>query len=76
MFMAALSTVFLYWAGEAWNRFHELLHQQLPYIIVYLTTGALMAFIVCYRVGPPTHPKTLNIVNWALQVGSIRNEYE
>jgi len=63
-----LSTVIMYWAGETWNRFYDILHQQLPYILVYLTTGALLAFIFCYRVGPPSHPKTLNIIDWILQV--------
>ena len=61
----------LYFAGESWNRIEELLHEKLPYILGYLTAGALIALITCYRVGPPSHPKTLDIVKWFLQVNFL-----
>jgi uncharacterized BrkB/YihY/UPF0761 family membrane protein len=66
--MTVLWSMFAYFAGETWRRFEELLHERLPYIIVYLTVGAVLAFVVCYRFGPPAHPRTLDIFRWTLQV--------
>lgn len=68
--MSVLWTMAFYFAGETWKRFEELLHERLPYIVAYLFTGALLAFLACYRWGPPQHPRTLDIIRWSLQVGN------
>ncbi|CAG7666877.1 unnamed protein product [Allacma fusca] len=69
--ISILWSMCLYFAGESWNRLEELFHEKLPYILVYLTTGAVIAFITCYRLGPPTHPRTLDIIRWFLQLVSL-----
>lgn len=66
--ITVLYSVVLYFAGETWNRFEQLLQERLPYVIIYLSAGAIISLITCYRLGPPTNVKTLNIMQWSLQV--------
>ncbi|ODN04874.1 Nuclear envelope integral membrane protein 1b [Orchesella cincta] len=66
--LSVVYSIFLYFAGETWNRFEQLIQQRLPYVIVYLSLGAVVSIISCYRFGPPSNPKTLNIIQWSLQL--------
>ncbi|CAL8109548.1 unnamed protein product [Orchesella dallaii] len=66
--LSVVYSILLYFAGETWSRFEELIQQRLPYVIVYLSLGALVSIISCYRFGPPSNPKTLNIIQWSLQL--------
>lgn len=59
----------MYYTGEIWKSIQQLLYEKLPYIMVYLTSGAAIALILCYRLGPPQNPRTLDLIRWALQVG-------
>ncbi|XP_015789291.1 nuclear envelope integral membrane protein 1 [Tetranychus urticae] len=38
------------------------------YIIWYTVIAAFITFAFAYRYGPPTHPKTLNLVQWTCQI--------
>lgn len=69
--LSVLYSIILYFAGEAWSRFEQLIQERLPYVIVYLSLGALVSLISCYRFGPPTNHRTLNIIQWSLQVSQI-----
>lgn len=62
----------LYYAGEAWNHFERLFQDRLPYLIIYISLGAMISLILSYRMGPPTNVKTLNIIRWSLQVSVSR----
>lgn len=66
----------LYLAGETWNRFSEMVQEKLPYMIVYISTGSLIAFFTCYRLGPPSHPRTIDILTWTLQVTKLSLQAE
>lgn len=68
MTVTVLYSVVLYFAGETWNRVEQVLQDRLPYVIIYLSLGAVVSLISCYRFGPPTNSKTLNILQWSLQV--------
>jgi len=76
MTLSVLWTVLLYFAGETYNRIEEFMQERLAYVLVYLTAGALVALITCYRLGPPVHPRTLDIIRWTLQVCIISYRYQ
>ncbi len=71
--MTVVWTMAVYFAGETWKQIEQHLHQRLPYVVAYLFIGALFAFLVCYRFGPPKNPRTLDIIRWFLQVELTSN---
>lgn len=66
--MGFMWTTAFYFAGETYKKLEDLVQEKMHYIVVYLVVGGLFALVVCYRWGPPQHPRTLNIIRWALQV--------
>uniref|UniRef100_A0A1B6F628 DUF4203 domain-containing protein n=1 Tax=Cuerna arida TaxID=1464854 RepID=A0A1B6F628_9HEMI len=38
------------------------------YVFAYLSLSAIISFIVCYRIGPMTDPRSRNLVKWFLQL--------
>ena len=38
-----------------------------PWIMGYFIISAIVSFAVCYRYGPLTEPRTLNLIKWMLQ---------
>ena len=54
----------------------------LRYLLVYAhlhfhfqVAASLVAFAVCYRLGPPSHPRTLNLIQWLLQLAACFTIY-
>ena len=37
----------------------------------YLVTSALVSFAVCYRMGPVDNPRTLNLIQWSMQLVAL-----
>lgn len=38
------------------------------YILGYVIFSILVSFVICYRYGPVTNPKSINLIKWTLQV--------
>lgn len=38
------------------------------YILGYIVFSILVSFVICYRYGPVTNPKSINLIKWTLQV--------
>ena len=38
------------------------------YVAIYLCSVTLLSLAVCYRLGPPVDPRSLNLVEWTLQM--------
>jgi len=38
------------------------------YILGYTVFSMLVSFVICYRYGPVTNPKSINLIKWTLQV--------
>lgn len=38
------------------------------YILGYIVFSMLVSFVICYRYGPVTNPKSINLIKWTLQV--------
>lgn len=38
------------------------------YIFGYIVFSILVSFVVCYRYGPVTNPRSIDLIRWTLQV--------
>merc|ERR1711911_259585 len=38
------------------------------YVLGYLISSSFISFALCYRFGPVNNPKTVHLLQWALQV--------
>lgn len=38
------------------------------FILGYIGFSILVSFIICYRYGPVTNPRSINLIRWILQV--------
>lgn len=38
------------------------------YILGYILFSILVSFVVCYRYGPVTNPRSIDLIRWTLQV--------
>lgn len=60
-----------YFMQMAWENARALAVQYQIYIVYYVCAMGLISFIVCYRIGPPTNPRSIDIVQWSLQAISV-----
>ncbi|XP_053211486.1 nuclear envelope integral membrane protein 1-like [Panonychus citri] len=73
----AAASLFLSWGTLGFvyrlfkNRIFQLFYNYGTYIAVYTMFSAVIALAYAYRYGPPTHPKTLNLVQWTIQFISL-----
>lgn len=56
-----------YFIQMAWDNVQSLAVQYQIYVIYYICGMGLISFIACYRIGPPTNPRSIDIVQWSLQ---------
>lgn len=38
------------------------------YILGYIGFSVLVSFVICYRYGPVTNPRSIDLIRWTLQV--------
>lgn len=71
---AAYSVVFFGWSlmlyvlQLLWSNIYEVLEQYKHVLAGYVAVSAMISFAVCYRLGPPTNPRTLDLLQWSLQL--------
>ena len=41
------------------------------WVVAYTLGAGLVSFGVIYRLGPPSNPRTLNLIQWAMQLGGL-----
>jgi hypothetical protein len=41
------------------------------YILGYIGFSVLVSFVICYRYGPVTNPRSIDLIRWTLQVITI-----
>lgn len=66
-FLVGGSTVALYIVQTIWGNLQLILQQYHKYVLMYIGFTGLISFIVCYRLGPVTDPRSKNLIKWALQ---------
>ena len=61
-----------FWAWRfLWENCQFIVESYSSQIIIYLAVTATISFGVCYYKGPVSNPRTLNLLQWAIQV-SVR----
>ncbi|CAN7937230.1 unnamed protein product, partial [Ixodes hexagonus] len=58
----------LYVLQLLWSNVYDVLEQYRHLLAGYVAISALVSFAVCYRLGPPTNPRTLDLLQWSLQL--------
>ncbi|XP_049827270.1 nuclear envelope integral membrane protein 1a isoform X1 [Schistocerca gregaria] len=66
-FLIGGSTVALYIVQTIWGNLQLILQQYQKYVLLYIGCTGLISFIVCYRLGPVSDPRSKNLIKWALQ---------
>lgn len=56
------------------NLYENLIHYKHS-VIGYLIFSAVVSFAICYRFGPPSNPKTLNLIQWSVQLAATALVY-
>ena len=41
------------------------------WVIAYVLGAGIVSFAVIYRLGPPSNPRTLNLIQWAMQLAGL-----
>jgi hypothetical protein len=59
---------FFYWF---WNHALEVAISNWQYVTAYIIVAALISFAVLYRMAPPTNERTLNLIQWTVQLGGV-----
>ncbi|XP_075560272.1 nuclear envelope integral membrane protein-like [Dermacentor variabilis] len=56
------------WLEFLWSNVQDVVDNYRHFVVCYVVGSAAMSFAVCYRVGPPSNPRTLNLIQWSLQL--------
>uniref|UniRef100_T1J4J3 Nuclear envelope integral membrane protein 1 n=1 Tax=Strigamia maritima TaxID=126957 RepID=T1J4J3_STRMM len=51
-----------------WSNIQTMIHTHFNFIVAYFVTIGTLSFVVCYRYGPVENPRTLNLIQWAIQI--------
>lgn len=61
----------LYLLQLLWSNVYQVLADYKNVVAGYIALTALLSFAVCYRIGPPTNPRTLDLIQWSLQLAAL-----
>lgn len=49
----------------------KLIEDYYQLVVAYIAISSLLTFIILYWFGPPTNPRSLNVVKWVIQVSGL-----
>lgn len=61
----------LYFLQLLWSNIYDVLVGYKPILTLYVVVSALVSFAVCYRMGPPSNPRTLDLLQWSIQLVAL-----
>jgi len=62
------SSIVLYLLRSLWENMYSVMREYNYYVLGYLISSSFISFALCYRFGPVNNPKTVHLLQWALQV--------
>lgn len=68
-------TIVLSWLESLWSNAQHVLVNHGHLVVCYLLGSAAISFAVCYRFGPPSNPRTLDLIQWTLQLAGLSCVY-
>ncbi|KAL1483463.1 hypothetical protein MTO96_033173 [Rhipicephalus appendiculatus] len=63
------------WLDLLWSNLQQVLDNYRHVAACYVLGSAALSFAVCYRFGPPSNPRTLDLIQWSLQLASLACVY-
>jgi len=67
-YLGASSMLGLYAAQILIENLNMILLLYYKFILGYIIFSILVSFVVCYRYGPVTNPRSINLIRWTLQI--------
>ena len=62
----------VYLITRTWFNIKEYMTEQYFHLVVgYILVAGIISFGVVYRMGPPSNPRTINLIQWAMQFVSL-----
>lgn len=61
-------SIVLYLLRAAWENMYSILREYNYYVFGYLALSSIVSFAFCYRLGPVTNERTINLLQWSVQV--------
>lgn len=61
-------TVGVYLIQLLWENFRIITTTHRTYLLWYTFITGLLSFIICYRIGPVSNPRSKNLIRWTLQI--------
>ena len=58
----------LYFLTSLWFNVKQYLLENHIYVFGYFVVTGIVSFAICYRMGPVENPRTLNLIQWSLQL--------
>ena len=71
-FIAGGWSVVMYLFQLIWDNMRLIMVEYRTYVTAYVTITGLISFVVCYRWGPVSDPRSKNLIKWALQVRHLK----
>jgi len=70
--VAVAYSLSVYLMTRTWFNIKEYLNEQyFPLVVGYVLVAGIISFAVVYRMGPPTNPRTINLIQWSMQFVSL-----
>nr|CAD7409517.1 unnamed protein product [Timema cristinae] len=54
-----------------WHYVHNIIFEYSNQVLTYILVTGFVSFVMCYRMGPPTDPRSRNIIKWTIQALSL-----
>ena len=70
------SSIVFYLIRSLWENLYSVLREYHYYVIAYLAVSSVISFAFCYRFGPVTNARTINLLQWALQLCGLYLVFE
>lgn len=67
-FLAGGWTIGIYIVQMLWDNVRLIAVEYKSYVFYYILSTGIISFVVCYRYGPVSDPRSINLIRWALQV--------
>ncbi|CAH1407213.1 unnamed protein product [Nezara viridula] len=60
-------TIGLYLFQFLWDNIRTIALEYQSYVFYYIIATGVISFIICYRIGPVSDPRSINIIKWLMQ---------
>ncbi|XP_014292618.1 nuclear envelope integral membrane protein isoform X2 [Halyomorpha halys] len=60
-------TIGLYLVQFLWDNIRTIALEYQSYVFYYIIATGILSFIICYRIGPVSDPRSINIIKWLMQ---------